>query len=89
MNNYVITFADVQDDNSKFVIKLRSKLEEISDGKFLQVFPLQMVIRTKLSIKEVAKEIESEGKQTRISIFKFDEWASSESRTQNLMNGLL
>ncbi|GAK47755.1 hypothetical protein LOSG293_110710 [Secundilactobacillus oryzae JCM 18671] len=88
MNNFVITFADVHEPNSELGVSIKSKLEDLSSGKWLQVFPQQIAIQTSLSIQEVANVLAEEAKQTRISIFKFSQWASNESRSENLMTRL-
>jgi len=88
MNNYVVTFADLTDPNSKLGVSIKAKLEDLSNGKFLQVFPLQMAVQTDLTIQEVANNLREEAKHTRISIFKFSQWASNESRSEDLLTRL-
>ncbi|UTC12403.1 MULTISPECIES: hypothetical protein [Latilactobacillus] len=85
MRNYLITFMLGSDFNSDLAIDLRSKIEDLSKEKWIQIFPNQVAIQSESSLDEIYKNLEPVANKTRVSIVEFSNWMTNESRSTDLM----
>lgn len=86
MHKYLVTFENLtNDDNDDLSVAIRSKLEDNS-GKWLQVFPNQVAIKTDATLEQLIDVLNPETSKTRISIVEFSSSYSNETRAKNLFD---
>ncbi|MDM7515539.1 hypothetical protein QUF07_02315 [Lentilactobacillus sp. TOM.63] len=85
MHKYLVTFENLSDDdNNELSVAIRGKLEDNS-GRWLQIFPNQIAIKTDASLKQLVKVLDPEINKTRMSIVEFSNAYSNEARSKSLL----
>lgn len=82
MHKYLVTFDyEVAPTNQALAVAIRTKLENLSDTKWFQHLPTEIILISPLDIDKIFAEIQCLEDTIRVSISEFSSFRTNSSRT--------